>query len=112
MFGGEIMPYPRSTTTTRVLALLTSTPLTIRQISDQLGVSINAAQNSAHTLLASGEAVECWVDGKHGKKVRAFTIPKPPHVFTAEYRGDYTGEPKPLRYEQRPDPYISLGRPA
>ena len=104
------MAYPRSTTTPRVLALLTSTPITIREISDQLGVSINAAQNSAHTLLASGEAVECWVDGQHGKRVRAFTLPKPPRVVTAEYRGDYTGEPRPLRYVPRDEPYISLGR--
>ena len=103
------MAQPRSKTTVALLGLLSDTPITVRDIVQQLGVTIQAANNAAHTLLGSGEAQEVQVMGEFGKRVRGFIRPKPKRDMRVD-RGTYTGEPRPLRYVPRSEPYISLGR--
>ena len=103
------MAQPRSRTTITVLGMLSTNPITVRDIVQKLGCTIQTANNAAHTLLSSGEAQEVQVMGEFGKAVRGFIKPKPKRDLRVE-RGEYKGEPRPLRYVPRDEPYISLGR--
>lgn len=99
----------RSQATASIAAMLSDTPFTVRDFSLALGISIPTVQNSVATLLNSGEARECTVMGQFGKPARGFLKPqsKVERIFE---RGEYTGEPRPLRYVPREEPYISLGQ--
>ena len=102
------MGQPRSRTTIIVLGMLSTNPITVRDIVQKLDCTIQTVNNAAHTLLSSGEAQEVQVMGEFGKPVRGFVKPKPKRDLRVE-RGEYKGEPMPLRYVQRSEPYISLG---
>lgn len=104
------MAFERSAVTKRLAALLTHEPMEIAQIAAALHVSIAAAHNSAMTLVSSGEAAEERVLGASGRYVRGYRLPRVFRQIEAAERGEYKGEPRPLRYVQRAEPYISLGR--
>lgn len=99
----------RSPVTEQVQALLSDEPITCRQVAERLGIAFGHAQSILRSIAHRGDALETTALGGHGKKVAAFTKPRP-QVARIWERGEYTGEPRPLRYEPRSEPYISLGR--
>ncbi len=104
------MAFERSTVTKRLAALLTAEPMEIAQIATALHISFAAAHNSVMTLVMSGEAAEDRIVGASGRKVRAYRLPRQFRKIEVTERGEYKGEPLPLRYVQREHHYISLGR--
>ncbi len=105
------MAYNRSATTQAIACVLSDEPMTIHDLMRELGVSIGAVQNSVCTLLHAGECREIQVMGTRGRMVRGFVLPLARvKEMPRPERGEYTGEPRPLRYQPRPEPYISLGK--
>ena len=102
------MAQPRYKTTVALLGLLSDTPITVSDIVRALGCTIPAAQNAAQTLLASGEASEVQVKPLKGKIKRGFIKPRPVVRADPPPREEYKGEPLPLRYVPRSEPYISM----
>ena len=103
------MARPRSPITDQVQSLLTDKPITCREVAQNLSISLGHAQAVLRSIAHRGEALETTAPGVHGKKVAAFTLPKPKAQRNWE-RGEYTGEPRPLRYVPRQESYISLGK--
>ena len=103
------MARPRSPLTDQVQSLLTDKPITCREVAQNLSISLGHTQAVLRSIAHRGDALETTAPGGHGKKVAAFTLPRPKAPRNRE-RGEYTGEPRPLRYEPRSEPYISLGR--
>ena len=99
----------RSPVTEQVQALLSDEPITCRQVAERLGIAFGHAQSILRSIAHRGDALETTALGGHGKKVAAFTKPRP-QVARIWERGEYKGEPRPLRYVPRDEPYISLGR--
>ena len=105
------MAFNRSATTQGIAHALSDTPMTVADLAEMLQATIPAIQNSMGTLLHAGECREVQVMGRHGKMVRGFTLPLAPVVEAPPpERGPYTGEPRPLRYVPREEPYVSLIR--
>lgn len=105
------MAFNRSATTQAIACVLSDEPMTIHDLMHELNVSMGAVQNSICTLLHAGECREIQVMGTRGRMVRGFVRPLPEvQVVPPPPRGEYTGEPRPLRYQPRAEPYISLGK--
>lgn len=105
------MAFNRSATTQAIFYALSDTPMTVHDLSEMLHVTPAAIQNSVATLLNAGECREVQVMGRLRKRmVRAFTLPlaPTPELAPPPERGPYTGEPRPLRYVPRDEPYISM----
>lgn len=102
------MAHARSVTTQAIHALLTDEPITIGEIRERLGISIGAALNSINTLLMARDMREVVIKRERGKDLRGFILPRSESKATYE-RGEYTGEPRPLRYVPRERPAITLG---
>ena len=103
------MAHARSVTTQAIHALLTDEPITIGEIRERLGISIGAALNSINTLLMARDMREVVIKRERGKDLRGFILPRSESKATYE-RGECTGEPRPLRYQPRETPAITLGR--
>lgn len=98
----------RSPITAQAQALLTDKPITCREVGERLGIAFGQAQSVLRSITHRGDAMETTVPGVHGKKVAGFVKPQPKaqRNFT---RGEYTGEPRPLRYTPRDYVCITLG---
>ena len=98
----------RSPVTEQVQALLSAHPITCREVAQRLDIAFGHAQSVLRSIVHRGEARETTAPGGHGKKVAAFTLPKPIAQRNWE-RGEYTGEIRPLRYVPRDYAVITLG---
>lgn len=102
------MAYNRSQVTENIAAMLTDEPQTIADFVRVLGITIQSAQNSVHTLLKSGECWEVQIMGNYGKMVRGFKKPRAKVHIPVE-REEYTGERLPSRYVPRTETALTLG---
>ena len=103
------MSHPRSPMAAQVQALLSETPITCREVALKLDIAFGHAQSVLRSIAHRGDAAETTAHGVNGKKFAAFTLPKPREARIL-VRGEYTGEPRPVRYVPRDEPYISMLR--
>jgi DNA-binding IclR family transcriptional regulator len=94
----------------RILAHLDRTPRTTHEVAKALGISPGQAGNTLRTLSLRGDVTETMAEAQQGARLIAgWMIAKPREVVVVE-RGEYKGERLPLRYRQRDEAGITLGR--
>ncbi len=100
-----------STVAERILACLDHKPRTTREIAQALGIAVGHCGATLRVLRLRGDVSEVMAEGLQKERlVSAWKLAKPIDRRPTVVRPDYTGEPLPLRYVPRDEPYISLGR--
>ncbi len=105
------MAFDRSHTTVRIFEALTGEAMDVKTIAEKLKVSQATVRGALRTLLLAGEISEQSVTSASGRVVCGYRLPRAKvKAAPPASREEYKGEPRPLRYVPREEPYISLGR--
>ena len=95
---------------TEVMAILTTKPMTTREIAAAVDIANGHASAVLHDLVRRGGVTETVAEGmQKGRLVAAYMLAKPREDKPVRERGEYKGERLPLRYRQRDEAGITLG---
>ncbi len=114
------LPYLQTKAGKAIIDTLTQTPMTAKQVAEATGHHISVVSTALAEAFDSGLVKRTKGCGPSGVGRPVFLWASALSYKLGEYklrgtyapseRQPYTGEPQPLRYQPRAEPYISLGK--